>query len=48
MRYTIREVSEKTNISAYVLRFYEKEGLTSTAVKAGSATIPMKIWICLD
>ena len=27
MRYTIREVSEKTNISAYVLRFYEKEGL---------------------
>lgn len=27
MKYTIREVSEKTNISAYVLRFYEKEGL---------------------
>ncbi len=27
MRYTIREVSEKTNISAYVLRYYEKEGV---------------------
>ena len=27
MRYTIGEVSEKTNISAYVLRYYEKEGV---------------------
>jgi DNA-binding transcriptional MerR regulator len=27
MTYTIRQVSEKTGLSAYVLRFYEKEGL---------------------
>ena len=27
MKYTIKEVSEKTGISSYVLRYYEKEGL---------------------
>ncbi|MFP3155972.1 MerR family transcriptional regulator [Lachnospiraceae bacterium ZAX-1] len=27
MGYTIRQVAEKTNLSAYVLRYYEKEGL---------------------
>ncbi len=27
MKYTISQVSEKTKISAYVLRYYEKEGL---------------------
>jgi DNA-binding transcriptional MerR regulator len=27
MSYTIKEVSEKTNLKAHVLRFYEKEGL---------------------
>ena len=27
MSYTIKEVAEKTNISAYVLRYYEKEGV---------------------
>lgn len=27
MRYTIRQVSEKTGLGAYVLRYYEREGL---------------------
>ena len=27
MTYSISEVAEKTNLSAYVLRYYEKEGL---------------------
>ncbi|MEK3786387.1 MULTISPECIES: MerR family transcriptional regulator [Paenibacillus] len=27
MAYTVKEVSEKTGISAYTLRFYEKEGV---------------------
>ena len=27
MPYTIKEVAEKTNISAHVLRYYEKEGV---------------------
>lgn len=27
MGYSIRQVSEKTNLSAHVLRYYEKEGL---------------------
>ena len=27
MSYSIKEVSQRTNISAYVLRYYEKEGL---------------------
>jgi DNA-binding transcriptional MerR regulator len=27
MYYTIKQVSEKTNLSAHVLRYYEKEGL---------------------
>jgi DNA-binding transcriptional MerR regulator len=27
MGYTIKQVSEKTNLSAHVLRYYEKEGL---------------------
>jgi Predicted transcriptional regulators len=27
MEYTIKEVSKKTGVSAYTLRFYEKEGL---------------------
>ncbi|MBE7718869.1 MerR family transcriptional regulator [Lacrimispora indolis] len=29
MGYTIKQVSERTNLSAHVLRFYEKEGLLS-------------------
>lgn len=27
MGYTVKEVSEKTNLAAHVLRYYEKEGL---------------------
>ncbi len=27
MGYTIKQVSERTNLSAHVLRYYEKEGL---------------------
>ena len=30
MRYTIKEASEKTQLSAYVLRYYEKEGILSS------------------
>ncbi|MGL4373259.1 MAG: MerR family DNA-binding transcriptional regulator, partial [Turicibacter sp.] len=27
MSYTIKQVSEKTNLSTHTIRFYEKEGL---------------------
>jgi DNA-binding transcriptional MerR regulator len=39
MEYTIKQVSEKTNLSIYTLRFYDKEGLlplvsrTSTGIR---------------
>lgn len=36
MGYTIKQVSERTNLSAHVLRYYEKEGLLSiTRSKSG-------------
>ncbi len=34
--YSIREVSEKTGISAHTLRYYEKEGLLSGAERPPS------------
>ncbi|MFC4600035.1 MerR family transcriptional regulator [Cohnella hongkongensis] len=33
MGYTIRQVAEKTNLSAHVLRYYEKEGLLSRVAR---------------
>ncbi|MDR1540903.1 MAG: MerR family transcriptional regulator [Clostridiales bacterium] len=36
MGYTIKQVSEKTNLSAHVLRYYEKEGLLSRVSRSGS------------
>ena len=34
--YSIREVSEKTGLSAHTLRFYEKEGLLSRVERSSS------------
>jgi len=36
MGYTIKQVSERTNLSAHVLRFYEKEGLLSNINRSKS------------
>ncbi|CUX54211.1 HTH-type transcriptional regulator AdhR [Clostridium sp. C105KSO15] len=36
MGYTIKQVSERTNLSAHVLRFYEKEGLLSNIDRSKS------------
>jgi DNA-binding transcriptional MerR regulator len=36
MGYTIKQVSEKTNLSAHVLRYYEKEGLLSDIQRSES------------
>jgi len=36
MEYTIKQVSEKVNLSAHVLRYYEKEGLLSNIRRSES------------
>lgn len=36
MSYTIKEVSEKFNISPYTLRYYEKEGLLPSVRRGGN------------
>lgn len=36
MEYSIKQVSEKTNLKAYVLRFYEKEGLLPFVMRSES------------
>ena len=36
MGYTIKQVSEKTNLSEYVLRYYEKEGLLTDIGRRGN------------
>ena len=36
MTYTIKQVSEKTNLSPHVLRYYEKEGLLSPVCRSNS------------
>ena len=46
MRYSIRQVSERTGIRPYVLRYYEKEGLLPPVgrTKGASGIIPTKTW----
>ena len=36
MGYTIKQISEKTNLSAHVLRYYEKEGLLPSVSRSNS------------
>lgn len=38
MGYSIRQVAEKTNLSAHVLRYYEKEGLLSHIGRSKNGT----------